>query len=375
MKRALVLAKKGIGFTSPNPCVGAVIVKCGKIISEGWHKKAGKDHAEISAIKNLMKKSGIVTMDLDPMLFKNAELYVTLEPCTFTGKTPPCSSIISTANFKKVNIGMIDPFKIVNRKGVKTLKKAGIEVEICKRGTELSKKIRNINQPFIKWASTGIPYVILKAGMSLDGKISTSTGESKWITSEEARKDARRQRSLCDAVLVGAGTVIADDPELLSHGKYSKKKILRVILDRKLKSPVNSKVFKNGNVFVACTDLASKTKKQKFTKAGIKFKSFGKKDISIKKLLGFLGKRKIQSVFVEGGSTVNGLFFDSTLRDEKMIDKVIYYIAPKLIGGKDSLPVIGGEGIKKLSKALEIDNFEFGKVGNNIKFEGILNFY
>ena len=165
----------------------------------------------------------------------------------------------------------------------------------------------------------GLPYVVMKAGMSLDGKIATSKGESKWITSETSRKDARLNRSLFDAVLVGAGTVIADNPELAAHGKYSKKKILRVILDRRLKSPVKSKVFRDGNVFVACTDLVSKARKKEFEKAGIEFKSFGRKDVSIKKLLNFLGKRSVQSVFVEGGSGVNGAFFDATLKDGKIV--------------------------------------------------------
>lgn len=350
MKRAATLAKKGEGFVSPNPCVGAVIVKNGKIIGEGWHKKAGMDHAEIVAIKDVLNKGGNL---------KDTDLYVTLEPCCHCGKTPPCIDAVLKYGFKNVFIGMIDPFVQVKGRSVKILKKKGIQVEICIG--KIADEIRALNQPFIKWATLGLPYVIMKAGMSLDGKIATSAGESKWITSEQARIDGKFERNKCDAVLVGAGTVSADNPELGDK--------LRVIIDAKLDLNVKSKVFRNKNVFVACTDEAVAKNKVKFKKSGIEFKSLGKNRISVEKLLKFLGKRGIQSVFVEGGSEVNGSFFD-----EKMIDKVIFYIAPKLIGGK-GLPVIGGKGIEKLSEVMEFKNFSVDKIGKDLKAVGVLNFY
>lgn len=375
MKRAVDLAKEGVGFASPNPAVGAVIVKGGKIIAEGVHKKAGSDHAEITAISKVMNGSGIVTMDIDPTLFRNADLYVTLEPCCHAGKTPSCLNAVLAADFNKVNIGMIDPFEKVRGRSVKALKEKGIKVEVCKSGSELALEVRELNQPFIKWATEGIPYVIMKTGMTLDGKIATRSGESKWITSQEAREDAGMERGKCDAVIVGYGTVAADNPELTAGGKFRNKDILRVILDGKLKSPIGSKVFRDKNVFVACCDSASKANKAKFKKAGIEFGFFGKNEVSVKKLLKFLAKRGVQSVFVEGGSNVNGSFYDAALKDRSVLDKVIFYAAPKLMGGRESLSVIGGEGVTKLSKAVTFKEFDAVKVGADLKILGTINLY
>lgn len=376
MRRASALAKNGIGFTSPNPCVGAVVVKGGIIIAEGWHQKAGEDHAEVVAIKEVMRKSGIVTVDLDPILFRNAELYVTLEPCFHNGKTPPCVKAILAAGFRKVYVGMKDPDKRVNGRGIDFLRKNEVEVEVLKNGSKLSEEIRAINQPFIKLAMTGLPYVVMKAGISLDGKIAPLDGKSKWITSEQARKDARLERSKYDAVLVGAGTVVADDPKLAAHGKYRNKKLLRVIVDGKLALSPRYNVFRDENVFVASTDLASKTNKEKMQKAGIKFKSFGEKEVSIPKLLKYLGKLGIQSVFVEGGSSVHGAFFDTALKHKKVLDNVLFYIAPTLIGGgQKSLSVIGGEGAANLAKAMNLEKYQVKKVGDDVKLSGELRKY
>jgi len=376
MKRAIELAKKGIGKTSPNPCVGAVIVKGGKFIAEAWHKKAGTDHAEIIAIKKLMKKSGIVTRHLDPSLFENAELYVTLEPCSHNGKTPSCAKAIVAAGFKKVYVGMKDPFKKVNGRGIKILKENGIDVEICKIGSDLANEIRSLNQPFIKWVSKGLPYVTLKAGMSLDGKIATSTRESKWITSEQSRKDARIERSLYDAVIVGAGTVMADDPELAAHGKFKNKALLRVVVDPKLRLALNKKVFRDENVIVfCCRDKVSKKNLEKYKKAGIEVKFFSGDKILVKQSLKFLAKRGIQSVFVEGGSGVHGYMYDYFLKDRSLIDKVLFYIAPKIIGGKEALSVVGGKGVAKLKNAKEFESFEVEMLGDEMKVEGIYNFW
>jgi diaminohydroxyphosphoribosylaminopyrimidine deaminase/5-amino-6-(5-phosphoribosylamino)uracil reductase len=376
MKRAIELAKKGIGRTSPNPCVGAVIVKGGKIVSEAWHKKAGSDHAEIIAIKKLMKKSGIVTRHLDPSLFENAELYVTMEPCSHNGKTPSCAKAIAAAGFKKVSIGMKDPFKKVNGRGIKYLRENGIDVEICKTGSDFANEIRSLNQPFIKWASKGLPYVTLKAGMSLDGKIAASSGESKWITSEEARKDARIERSLCDAVVVGAGTVMADDPELAAHGKFKNKALLRVVVDPKLRLPLNKKVFRDENVIVfCCREEVSKKNLEKYKKAGVEVKFFSGDKISVKQSLKFLAKRGIQSVFIEGGSGVHGYMYDYFLKDRDLIDKVLFYVSPKIIGGKSALSVVGGKGVAKLKNAREFESFEVEMLGDEMKVEGIYNYW
>lgn len=235
--------------------------------------------------------------------------------------------------------------------------------------------ISGINQPFIKWVSTGIPYVTMKAGMSLDGKIATSKKESKWITSELSIVDGKIERSKCDAVIVGSGTVKADNPRLKAYGKYSNKYILKVILNKKLDLNLRYKIFKDKNVFVACTDLASNKNKNQYRETGIKFKSFGKKEISIESLLKYLGKSSVQSVFVEGGGITNGYFFSSFLKNKKLLDKVIFYVAPKLMGGQNSLSVIGGNGIDKLKNVVEFKSFESQKIGSDFRVTGIINFY
>lgn len=375
MKRALELAKKGVGFTFPNPAVGAVIVKGGKIVGEGWHKKAGEDHAEIVAIKEVMRKSGIRTVEIDRMLFHNATLYVTLEPCCHQGKTGPCVEAIVQAGFQKVYIGMKDPFKKVNGKGINYLKKKGVKVEILSPVSALAREIRQINQPFIKWAVTSLPYVVLKAGISLDGKITDNEGNSKWITGNKARFDARIERGLSEAIVVGASTVFADNPELAADGKFRKKTLLRVIIDRKLSADLKRKVFRDENVLIACTDLAKKTDRKRCEIAGIKLKSFGKKEISVKKLLSFLGKMGIQSVFVEGGSKVHGMFVDAALGERNLVDQVLFYVAPKLIGGSEAKSVIGGNGVRNLKKTLNLAETSVESIGEDLKVRGVINFY
>lgn len=370
MKRAIELARNGQGFTSPNPCVGAVVVKGDEIVAEGWHKKAGEDHAEIIAIKEIMRKSGIVSVDVEPALFHNATLYVTLEPCSHEGKTPSCAKAIVAAGFKKVCIGMKDPFLKVNGKGIKYLKKCGVDVELCKVNSLLVKEIASLNQPFIKWVKEEMPYVTLKAGMTLDAKIATEGGDSKWITSDSARRDAKIERSICDAILVGSGTVSADDPTLGTAGKYSAKPLLRVIVDSKLNLDLASKVFRDEHVLVACSDAASIKNKNKFKKAGVEFKSFGKTQVSFTRLLKFLAKRGVQNLFVEGGSSIHGAFFDDGL-----VDRVLFYVAPKLLGGKNSKPVIGGIGMEKISRAVDLNDLEVKKIGDDLKLEAFVNFY
>ena len=375
MRRAIELAKKGSGFTSPNPCVGAVVVKGGKIVGEGWHKRAGDDHAEIVAVKSVMNGSGIISVDIDPSLFQNAELYVTLEPCSHDGKTPACAKFLVESGFKKVNVGMKDPFKKVNGKGIRFLRKNGVKVNLLKSGSKLSDEVRNLNQAFIKWATFGLPYVVLKAGISLDGKIATSSGQSKWITSDQSRKEARLVRSKCDAVLVGAGTVRADDCKLASHGKYKNKSLQRVVIDRKLSLPIKSKIFRDGNVLVATTSLASSKNKAKFKGAGIPVASFGTEEVSVLRLLKYLAARGVQSVFVEGGSGIHGSFYDASLKNKKIIDEFLFYMAPKVIGGKNSPSMIGGLGLTDLSRARDFVSLNARKVDEDLRIQGVANFY
>jgi len=365
-QKAIELAAKAVGFTSPNPCVGALVVKKGKIIGEGYHKKAGTKHAEVVAIENAIKNGFSV---------KDADIYVTLEPCCHIGKTSACSELLVRSGIKRVFIGMKDPFKLVNGGGIKNLKHEGIEVEVLPKFSDLATQIRLLNQPFIKWAMTGLPYVTLKAAISLDGKIATRTHESQWITSQETRNDSRMERSLADAVLVGSGTVKADNPELASHGKYREKLLKRIIIDPDLSSPLTSNVYRDSNVFVATTAKASPKKVEEFKKQGIIVESLGPDRILIKTLLQQLGKLNIQHLFVEGGSNVHGSFLDEAIYDPLVVDRIVWYIAPKLIGGREAISAIGGIGIENISQSCTLQKMETKTIGPDIKVSGFLNVY
>lgn len=365
MQRALELAKKRVGFTSPNPAVGAVIVRYGKIIGEGYHKKAGGPHAEVEAIRSVSKKSDL----------SGAALYVTLEPCCHYGKTPPCTDLIAQYGFKNVIIGMKDCFQKVDGNGIKQLNTHSVQTKIIAEDTPLAREIRVINQPFIKWAQIGLPYVVMKAAVSIDGRIATAAGDSKWITGEIAREDARLERSRHDAVLVGAGTVLADDPELAAHGMYRTKKLLRIVIDPELSLDVRKKVFRDADVFVVTTDRAPQKRKELFEKAGIAFHSFGAKEVSIKRLLRHLGEQRVLSVFVEGGASVHGSFYDEALHDPLILDQALWYIAPKIIGGIHALSAVGGKGVRRVSDAPAFQKQTVEEVGGSLKVRGLFNQY
>lgn len=363
LKRAYALAKKAVGLTSPNPAVGAVIIRGGEVIGFGFTEPAGGDHAEIQAIKSA-KKSLV-----------GATLFVTLEPCSHYGKTPPCVDAIIAAGIKKVVIGMPDPFPKVNGQGIAILQKNKIEVELLPPESELRARISNLNQPFLKAVATGLPYVVLKAAMTLDGKIATKNGESKWITGDPARADARRLRSVCDAVLVGGGTVAADNPELAPSVQFKNKKLLRIIIDGKLATSPDSLVYRDSCVLVATTERAPRKRIDLFKKKGIKTEAFGETEVSIPKLLRYLYKSGIQKVFVEGGAGVHGAFVDAALKNKRMVDEVVFYIAPKIIGGAESLAAVGGTGVEKMAKALPILDWTVAKIGEDFKITGLMNRY
>lgn len=347
MHRAMELAKRGRGFVSPNPLVGAVFVRNGKIIAEGYHKKFGGDHAEIVALKNAGEKS-----------LTGSTLYINLEPCVHYGKTPPCAPKIIKSGIARAVIGMNDPNPLVSGRGITALRKAGIKVEVgCLRRSALA-----LNEKFIKWISSGMPFVSMKIAMSLDGKIATRTGDSKWITGESSREYVKRLRDEHDAILVGAGTIFVDNPSL--SGKTREPK--RIILDSVLKIPLNSKIFRDSNVFVATTSKAPKSKMNGLKKRGIDLKIFKSKGgkIPLTPLLRFLGGRNISSVLVEGGSEI----FGSAI-DEGVVDKFYWFIAPKIIGGRNAKPAVGGEGIAKMTQAMNLDNFNFKQIGSDILVE------
>ena len=352
MQKVLELALKGKGRTSPNPMVGAVIARGKKIIAEGYHRKAGTQHAEIVALKKAGTKA------------KGATLYVNLEPCCHTEKkTPPCTKSIIKSGIKKVVIAMADPNQKVSGRGIKELKSAGIRINVG----IMQKEAKVLNEAFIKFITKKEPFVILKTAQSLDGKIATARGESKWITGEKSRKLVHRLRNEVDAVLTGIGTVRKDDPSLtcrISGGRNP----YRIIVDSRLQIPLNSKVLrhKDKKTIIATTNKASTNKIKKIIKGGNKvlvIKDRSKK-VELKRLMKELGKLNILSVMIEGGSSVNASALSS-----KIIDKIMFFIAPIVIGGIDAIASVGGKSPALLNKAFRVQNIKVRKVGQDILLE------
>lgn len=357
-------AEKALGLVFPNPAVGAVLVRGNKVVGSGRTQLPGKNHAEIEAIKKAGSKA------------RGATLYVTLEPCCHVRKlTGPCTEAIITAGIKKVMIAVKDPNDLVNGKGIAALKKAGILVEVLSTKSQDAMRAKKNNQPFFKAMRTGLPYVTLKAGITLDGKIATKTGESKWITSVSARVDARLERSLCDAVLVGLGTVKADNPELAPHGKFKNKQLLRIIIDPELSLDKNYQVFRDDSVLVVCTAKAPESRKKYFAKHHINVVDCGEEVVSWRSLLEYLGEQKIRSIYVEGGAGVHGSLVEAARHDFLLLDRVLFYLAPAIMGGLDSKTAIAGHGPTQLTELMRFSESEITKVESDFKIVGYLNQY
>jgi diaminohydroxyphosphoribosylaminopyrimidine deaminase/5-amino-6-(5-phosphoribosylamino)uracil reductase len=339
MGRALMLARKG--HPSPNPRVGAVVVKDGVIIGEGFHERAGMPHAEVNALKGI-EAAG-------------ATLYVTLEPCSHHGRTPPCTDAIIDAGIGRVVCAMRDPNPKVD--GIGLLTEAGIPVDVG----IMEDEARRLNEAFISYLDTNRPFTVLKCGMSLDGKIATKTGASKWITSQASRERAREMRENYDAILVGIGTVLADDPSLRSSGD---KHPLRIILDSTLRIPRTSDVLSDDNVLVVTTTRAEAGRREALEQEGIEVLVCGDETVDLVRLLSLLGERGVTSLLVEGGSTVHGSFVQAGL-----VDKVLFFIAPLLIPGSTSLTAVGGEGIERLEEALRLGTMKVRRYGDDILIE------
>jgi len=358
MKQVVLLALKAKGMTSPNPMVGAVIVRGGKVIGRGYHKVAGGDHAEIVAIKDALNKKNSV---------RGATMYVNLEPCSHHGKTPPCCEELVHVGISRVVIAHRDPSSKVNGRGVRYLKKHGVEVI---EGV-LEDEARRINQSFLKVSHFGLPYVTVKAGMSLDGKIATRSGKSEWITNEVSRVHGHELRVGYDSIIVGANTVRIDNPWLGAGGKSDKKKILRVIVDGKLSTPLSSRVFRDDNVIVAYSGLASERLVKKFRKHGVRIEKFGSRSVSVLRLMKFLyEKMEVQSMFVEGGGGVHGSFFDAGV-----VDEVYLYISPEIIGGLGSVSVVGGKGVGVLKDSTKMKKTNVSRLKDDILVHGIVHEY
>jgi diaminohydroxyphosphoribosylaminopyrimidine deaminase/5-amino-6-(5-phosphoribosylamino)uracil reductase len=355
IQRTFELALQGRGMVSPNPMVGALVVKDGEVLGQGFHEKAGLEHAEIIALRQAGKRA------------RGATLYINLEPCCHHGKTPPCTEQIIEAGIKKVVAAVIDPNPLVKGKGMAALEKAGIQT----RAGVLETKARRLNEVFFKYISTGLPFVILKAGLTLDGKIAAATGQSRWITGEASRQKVHEIRSWVDAVLIGAGTVKKDDPLLTARGLLKGgKQPLRVVIDYKVEIPLSSQVVvdKTARTLVVLSSYAPSEKVEPLEKTGVETLIVADEEgsFSLKKLFEILGERKITSVMIEGGAKINGLALS-----EGVVDKILFFYAPKILGAS-ALSVVGGEKSLTLEETYNITGLTLKNLGEDFLLEGYL---
>lgn len=357
MRRALELARKGEGHTSPNPMVGCVVVKDGRIISEGYHEKYGEFHAERNALTRCTEDTA------------GADLYVTLEPCCHQGKTPPCTDIIIEKKIARVFVGSMDSNPLVAGKGVQILRDHGIYVETG----ILDAECRKLNEVFYHYIATKTPFVVMKYAMTLDGKIACATGDSKWVTGEIARTQVHRMRGRYRGIMVGIGTVLADDPMLNCRVEGGVDPV-RIICDSNLHIPTESQIVKTASdieTIVACSQeaLESERKQEKIRRlkeARIQIiGTEGAHGVNLVELMKKLGGQNIDSILLEGGGTLNA----SALEDG-IVNKVYAYIAGKLIGGMDARSPVEGMGIDRMADAITLQNVEIEKLGDDFCIVG-----
>lgn len=351
MDLALQNAKAMKGQTDPNPLVGSVIVNDNRIVGVGTHLKAGEPHAEIHALRMAGDKA------------KGGTIYVTLEPCSHHGRTGPCAEAIVKAGIKKAVIATLDPNPIVAGNGVKILQDAGIEVITGVREQES----RNMNEVFNKYIVEKKPFVTMKAGITLDGKVATHTFSSKWITSEEARRDVHQLRTENMAILVGINTVLKDNPSLTARIPNGRNP-LRIIMDSSLKIPLDTNVVTDNQAetWIFTSKNHNQQKRQQLEQLGIRvITTESEHTVDPNEVVQILGEEQISSVFIEGGGNIHASFLENQL-----VDKVVLYMAPKLVGGKDAPTFLEGTGIANMADAIELENTEIEKIGKDFKFTG-----
>ena len=357
MKRALELAEKGMGLTKPNPLVGAVIVADGKIIGEGYHEFYGGNHAEINAFRNTARET------------RGAMMYVTLEPCSHYGKTPPCAKAIIEKGIKRIVVAMTDPNPLVAGKGIKMLMDSGIDVKLG----ILEEESRKLNEIFIKYITTKLPFCILKSAMTLDGKIATYTGDSKWITNEKSRDYVHKLRHRVSAIMVGIGTILQDDPYLntrLTEGKGED--AVRIIVDTAARIPLEAKVLNidsSARTIIATTEQAPKGKRKDLEDKGaeILLCPLVNNRVDLSYLIRELGEVGIDSILIEGGSELNYSALEAGI-----VDKVITFIAPKLVGGRNAKTPIGGLGKDLMKDAIQLERTNLQRLGDDIMIEAYI---
>ena len=362
MTLALRLAAKGQGTTSPNPMVGAVVVRQGRIIGQGFHLRPGTPHAEILALRQAGKQA------------QGATLYVTLEPCCHLEKrTPPCVPEILRSCVRRVVIAMQDPNPSVKGKGTAALRRAGLSVTVGVARSEAEE----LNKSYCHWMRMGRPYVTLKAGMTLDGKLATETGESRWITSTASRREVHQLRAAVDAILVGVGTILADDPSLTARSgarldTFAPRQPLRIVVDSRLRTPFKAQVLAQqdkAKTIIATTAAAPAARRAVLQKKGIEILTLPALQgrVSLPALLEELGRRGILSVLVEGGGGIN-----AGLLKEKLVDHIRLYMAPLLLGGQNAKGLIGGNSPTQLSRAISLRHVVARSVGHDLVVEGDL---
>ncbi|MGQ9734264.1 MAG: bifunctional diaminohydroxyphosphoribosylaminopyrimidine deaminase/5-amino-6-(5-phosphoribosylamino)uracil reductase RibD [Candidatus Bipolaricaulia bacterium] len=355
MRRALELAERGAGRTNPNPLVGAVLVKDGRIVGEGFHERFGGPHAEIVALEAAGKEA------------EGADLYVNLEPCVHWGKTPPCVGRIISSGVRRVFVAVRDPNPLVDGRGIAQLVGAGIEVI---EGL-LEREARRLNEPFFKFITTKRPFVVLKLALSLDGRVATRAGESRWITNERSRELVHHLRNRYAAVLVGVNTILKDDPQLTARLEGARDP-WRIILDSRGRTPLEARILNlesSTPTVIATTELMSQEKEAALLDKGARVWRLEARDgrVDLEALLTRLGEEGLDSLLVEGGPTVAAGFLEAGL-----VDKVLFFIAPKIIGGEEAPGAVGGKGIERLERAWKLGDISVRMLDGDLVYEGYL---
>ncbi len=358
MRLALELAARGAGYTSPNPMVGAVLVKDGRIVGRGYHRQVGGPHAEVEAIADAGPEA------------EGATLYVTLEPCNHHGRTPPCSEAVIRAGITRVVVAMEDPNPHVTGGGIGRLQASGIEVisGVCRN------EAWQLNEAFVKYVRSGLPWVVLKSAMTLDGRIATASGDARWVSGPQSRALVHRLRHRLDAILVGIGTVKADNPSLTTRlAEGGGRDPVRIILDTGLSIDPDARVLhleSDAPTWIVCGPGVDAGKMERLNKTGARcmVMDLDHGRVDLKALLRRLGSEQITSLLVEGGATVAGGFLSQAL-----VDKVMFFYAPKLLAGDDGVPLCRGRGAEKMSQCLQVSNLQVQQVGEDILVEGYLN--
>ena len=352
MRRALRLARRGLGYTSPNPAVGAVVVRNGEVVGEGYHHAAGTPHAEVHALAAAAQRA------------VGATLYVTLEPCAHQGRTGPCCVAVAEAGIRRVVVATLDPNPQVAGKGVRHLRRRKVEVTV---GVEEA-AARELNEDFFCSITEHRPFVTWKGAMSLDGRIATRTGESQWITGEPARRAGHRLRRRADAILVGRTTAEVDDPSLTDRAPGRPRHPLRVILDSRLRLPLGLRLFQDQETLptvVYCTEGSAATRRRRLREAGVTVVVAGELRVDIERVLADLYEREVMHLLIEGGGTVAASFVEAGL-----VDRASIFVAPLIIGGTQAPPLLGGTGFATLAEALRLERLESRRLGDDLLLTG-----